>query len=215
MGKLINGPMGTNVGKMGGYVSYFLNGELVTRSIGVTDHWSDAQLANQMRTGLTTALLKPVKDFINIGMKYSPKPKKSWSSYTLATSVNKKQATKGIYPDLEIDFEKVVLAIGDIPVPLNPKVQLNDGRITFTWDADLSSAGTDNNDQVMCAAYFPETFQSFNVLSGAKRGEEKQDISLPSFTEEMRIETYICFVSEDRRRVSDSVYLGQLNWTKA
>jgi hypothetical protein len=31
----------------------------------------------------------------------------------------------------------------------------------------------------------------------------------------MRIETYICFVSEDRRRVSDSVYLGQLNWTKA
>ncbi|WP_139298307.1 DUF6266 family protein [Pedobacter hartonius] len=214
MGKLINGPMGTNIGKLGGYVSYFLHGELVTRSIGVIDHWSDAQYANQMRTGLTTALLKPVKALINIGLKYSPKPKRSWSAYTQATSINKKQAIKGIYPDLEIDFEKVVLAIGDIPVPLNPQVQLSDGRIRFTWDADQQADGADQNDQVMCVAYFPETFQAFNQLSGAKRGEEKQDITLPSFTEEMRIETYICYVSEDRRRVSNSVYLGQLIWNK-
>jgi hypothetical protein len=214
MGKLINGPMGTSIGKMGGYVSYWLNGELVTRSIGVVDHWSDAQYAVQMRTALITALLKPLKPVVKKGMKYSPKKKKSWSAYALATSVNNPAAIKGGYPDLEIDFANVVLAIGEIPAPLNPEVKLSGGRITFSWEADLEREGADEDDRVMCVAYFPETAQSFNVTDGVKRGEEREEIKLPTFIEEMRIETYICYFSEDRKQASNSVYLGQLLWTK-
>ena len=214
MGRLKNGPMGTNVGKLGGFVSYFLNGELVTRSIGKVNHWSDAQYAVQLSTSLVNDLLGPLKDFVNISMKYAPKPKRSWSAFTLATSENKMKAIKGIFPELEIDYSKIVLAIGDIPVPVNPAVQLADGRITFAWEADLSSERTDPNDQIMCVAYFPETFQAFTIRGGAKRIEERQHIKLPSFTEEMIIETYMCFISEDRKEVSNSVYLGQLIWTK-
>ncbi|MET1055139.1 MAG: DUF6266 family protein [Pedobacter sp.] len=214
MGKLINGPMGTVVGKVGGYVTYFLNGELVTRAIGVVDHWSDAQYAVQMKTALITALLKPVKPVIRKGMKYTPKPKRTWTAYSMATSANNPAAITGDYPELKIDYGKVVLSLGDIPAPLNPKVQLSDGRIAFTWEADLDREGADVDDRVMCVAYFPETYQSFNVTDGAKRGEEYQEIKLPSFTEEMKIETYICYFSEDRKQSSNSVYLGQLTWTK-
>lgn len=215
MGKLKKGPMGKNVGKVGGVVTYLLNGEWVTRSIGVVEEWSDAQYEIQMRTALITGLLKPLKKVVRTGMMYCPKPKSNWTAYTMATSSNNPSAIKGEYPDLEIDFEKVKLAIGDIPVPLKPAVQLKDNRIIFTWEADLDTEGTDEDDRVMCVAYFPETFQAFNVLDGAKRGEEQQVIKLPSFTEEMRIETYMCFVSDDRRRVSNSVYLGMLHWTNA
>lgn len=205
--------MGTNVGKLGGFVSYFLNGELITRSIGVVTHWSDAQYAVQMGTTLVGEVLAPLKEFVGITMKYSPKPKKTWSAYSLATSENKLKAITGVYPDLEIDFTKVVLAVGDIPVPVNPKAELSNGRITFTWDADLDAEGADPYDQVMCVAYFPETFQAFTIRAGAKRGEEQQHINLPSFTEEMTIETYMCYISEDRKRVSNSIYLNQLIWT--
>lgn len=215
MGKLTNGPMGRNVGKLGGFVTYLLNGEWVTRSIGVVDHWSDAQYAVQMRTTLVTALLKPVKKVINAGMKYSYKKKRSWTAYTLATSLNNPAAIMGEYPELEIDFAKVVLAVGAIPVPQNPKAVLKDGRITFTWESDLDNKEADEDDRVICVAYFPDTFQAFNVLEGARRGEEQQVIKLPSFTEEMNIETYMFFISDDRRRVSNSVYLGQLIWTEA
>jgi len=213
MGKLINGPMGTSVGKLGGVVTYQLNGQWVTRMIGVVDHWSEAQYAVQMRTALITALLKPVKDVIRIGMKYSPKPKKTWTAYTMATSSNNPGAIMGEYPKLEINYEKVILSIGDIPVPLNAKAELKDGRITFSWEADLETDGTDEDDRVMCVAYFPESFQAFNVIrNGARREEEQQIIKLPSFTEKMNIETYMCFVSDDGKRVSNSIYLGQLIW---
>jgi len=206
--------MGTNVGKLGGFVSYFLNDELVTRSIGKVTHWSDAQYAVQLGTSLVNDLLAPLKDFVNISMHYAPKPKKSWSAFTLATSENKMKAITGVFPDLKIDYTKVVLAIGKLPAPVNPKAQLADGRITFSWEADLSSENTDPSDRVMCVAYFPETFQAFTIRGGAKRTEEIQHINLPSFTEEMLIETYMCFISEDRKEVSDSIYLGQLIWTK-
>ena len=100
-------------------------------SITPPTRFSDAQLANQMGTALTTFLLHPVKDCVKISMKNSPKDP-GWSAYNLASSVNKREAIGGDYPNLAVDFKKVILSIGDIPVPLNPQVSLTDNQIHFT-----------------------------------------------------------------------------------
>jgi hypothetical protein len=101
-----SGPLGTLVGKTGGYVSYYRMGQLVTRAIGVVSHWSDKQKAVQMGTALVTCLLGSMKTFIKIGFRNTPKPH-NWNYYVKATSVNKLGAIKGIFPNLSIDFEKV------------------------------------------------------------------------------------------------------------
>jgi len=215
MGINNGGPGGPSIGKNKNYVSYFRMGQYITRTIGEITSWTEPQYENQMRMGLTTAFLKPVKQFTDVGFRYCPKPKSTWGAYTMALSLNRKAITTGIYPDLDIDFSKAILSMGDLPVPKNAEVNLTDSIIKFSWSAELEHAKADESDRVMCVAYFPENGQALTVLSGAKRTEEEQTIVLPSFTEEMVIETYICYISEDRKRVSNSVYTGQLHWSKS
>lgn len=205
--------MGTYVGKMGDYVSYYLNGKLVVRYIGKVNHWTDSQLEVQMKMALVSRLLKPIKDFVNTSFRYAHRPI-GWSANNMFVSLNNPRIIAGVYPDLTIDFEKVVLSKGDILVPQNTQVSITGNALKFRWDADLDKEGTDENDQVMCLAYFPQNLQAFMVLSGNKRGVEEHTIALPSYTTDMVIETYLCFISEDRMYTSDSVYTGQLIWDK-
>ena len=213
MGKYKNSQPSGPVGRWGDYVTYYRLGKLTTRRVSKPTKFTDAQLSNQMGTALITFLLGPVQDFVKVSMKNSPKDP-GWSAYNLASSVNKLGAITGSYPNKAVDFKKVILSIGDIPAPLNPKVSLTDNKISFTWEADLDTEGCDENDQIMCVAYLPETLQAFKIFHGAYRTEERQIVPLPAYSGKMAIETYLCFTSADRERVSNSVYTGPLVWDK-
>jgi hypothetical protein len=206
-----NGPLGTLVGKTGGYVTYYRMGQLVTRSIGVVTHWSDAQKSVQMGTSLITYLLESLQDFTKIGFKNTPKPR-TWSAYNMATSVNKLGALGGEYPNRYINIQDVVLAKGSIPAPVGATVRMVENSIAFNWEPDLAIDGADKSDQVMCLAYFPDINRSIMELNGSKRGVGEHILVLPSFSETMVIETFMCFVSADKEESSDSVYGGQLVW---
>ncbi|SEB05924.1 DUF6266 family protein [Pedobacter hartonius] len=211
MATLRPGSLGTLIGRVGNMVFYELNGKIVGRTIGVVDSYSDAQLGNQMGFGLTTLLLNPVNQFIRAGFKTTPK-EPGWNFHSLAFSLNKKNALTGKYPNVEIDFTKVIFSMGGLPLPKNPQVKLAGNCLEFSWEADPETKGNDERDQVMLVAYFPETLQAMTVQSGSPRTSEKHTILLPSFKGKKVIETYIAFISEDRERVSNSVYLGQIIW---
>lgn len=214
MAILTNGINGPATGRIGDLL-FYLNkrGQLICRTIGVKTSSKGGELANQKGTALTTALLDSVKEFIKIGFQNIP-PDKNWHYYNYATSVNKLNAIKGIYPNQEIDYQKVMFSIGDLPLPKNPKVTLNNSVIDFTWDADMETAGTDRRDQVMLVAYFPESMRSICLASGARRTEETEKLKLPLFTKKAVIETYISFIGDDRKTLSNTVYAGQLIWDK-
>lgn len=97
---------------------------------------------------------------------------------------------------------------------MNAEVKLADKKLQFSWAPDLENEENDPSDQVMLIAYFPQTFLALTVKNGSPRTAGKHDIRLPSFKKAMVIETYMAFISEDRERVSDSIYLGQLIWDK-
>jgi hypothetical protein len=213
MSKVIPGALGTVVGRVGNMVFYLLHGKIVGRTIGVVDKYSDAQLGNQMEFGLTTLLLNPVDKFIRAGFRITPKAA-GQSFHNVAFSLNKKGAMTGSYPDISIDFSKVILSKGILPLPMNAEVKLADNKLQFSWDPDLDNEENDPSDQVMLVAYFPHTSQAMTVQNGSLRTAGKHEIRLPSFKTTMVIETYMAFISEDRERVSDSLYLGQLIWDK-
>ncbi|WP_442588442.1 DUF6266 family protein [Pedobacter sp. AW31-3R] len=194
---------------------YYTNkwGTLVVRTIGIKNGSKGEEFANQDATALITKVLKPVQPIIKVGFQHPPAGK-HWHYYNYASSYNKKNAIKGRYPNQEIDFEKLKFSIGDMPAPLNAQVVLNKNKLEFTWDADLESEGTLSRDQVMLVAYFPETMTASILLSGARRSEEKEVMTLPRFRKRRVIEVYIAFISDDRETVSDSVHIGQLVWDK-
>jgi hypothetical protein len=213
MSKLTPGALGTVVGRVGRMVFYLLHGKIVGRTIGVVDKYSDAQLGNQMEFGLTTLLLNPVNKFIRAGFRTTPKAA-GLTFHSVAFSLNKKGAMSGTYPDIAIDYSRVIFSKGSLPLPMNAEVKLDDKKLQFSWDPDLENEDNDPADQVMLVAYFPQDFRALTVQNGSPRTAGKHEIRLPSFKKAMVIETYMAFISEDRERVSDSIYLGQLIWDK-
>jgi len=212
MAKYYRGPDGVSLGRIGNKVTYIRLGKIVTRTIGVVTSWSPLQKEVQMRMKLVGEFLKPVKDVLEIGFKNAEKPDQTWSNHNLAVSLNTPQAIKGTYPNLELDYSKLVLSKGTIPQPKNLKTELNNDAIKFSWDADLQADDADADDQLMCVVYFPEKNQAFKVISGAKRTARELLFKLPTFKKKLKIETFVCFVSDDHKNVSDTVYGGQLIW---
>lgn len=198
-------------GKVGDTVSYTTRiGYSVVRGVGLRKvPFSQRELGNQRTTALVTNFLSSVMPVIRIGFQNSPAGK-HWTAYNHASSVLKLTAIKGSYPDSEIDYEKVTFSVGGIPPPLKVKTTLQDNLLTFSWEADLKTEGTDKNDRVMIMVYLPENLKSFYLINGAKRTEEQENIELPELKEGTILQTYISFMGENGKTLSNSTYAGQI-----
>ena len=191
-------------------VYYMLNGELIGRSIG--EHpgtFSDAQLANQQRTAVVSRFLHPIKALISLSYKSMEFNYKSYA-YNKASSYNKINATQGEYPNISMDFSKVRIADGDLPEARNPEAMVVEGGLKFTWSFDDAADWARQEDQVMLMAYIPKHETAVYIYSGARRNVGEAVLAInPSFLGE-EVETYIAFVSDDRTRISRSVYTGKI-----
>ncbi|WP_158795617.1 DUF6266 family protein [Pedobacter sp. L105] len=203
---------GVLTGKLGDTVSYPLNGQVVSRGIGITKKPATlAQLAVRQKTKLLSVLLRHATEFVELGFALEVKNTVS-NSYNRATALNWQSAISGAYPDQQIDFTKAIFSKGDIPVNTEVKVQTTDIGLEFTWNTELTLPGMKLNDHVMLIAYCPEKHHSFCILDGAKRKEGVENISIPRYHEKITVHTYVAFIASDRKHISDSLYTGTLLW---
>lgn len=199
-------------GKNGNYVVYDLNGMIVKRSIGTsTNPFTEKQKANYQITSLVCALLKPVKDFIEIS--FDLKIKKAGNSqYNLASSYNRLNAIKGVYPDQSIDFTKVLFSKGNMPVTADAKATLTADGLEFTWNTVADAFGFKATDRVMLMAYFPEKEFAVYLAGGNARPKGIDQLVLPLSRKPVVVETYLSFISVNHKSVANSVYTGQFIW---
>jgi len=208
MGTIKNGQPN---GKTGEHVTYPLLGKLVTRTIGVNNTPpTDAQLAGRQAMALGNAVLAPIKPFIKIGFKMVA-AKIGMYPANRALSHIKLNAINGSYPEQYIDYSKLLVAEGKLPMAENPVVEKTESGLKFNWDKVKTFPR--NMDQTMLLAYFPDLDKAEYITAGAKRsaGEDFLEIRLSRINE--RMEVYMAFISEDRENVSNSVYLKQFEKT--
>lgn len=199
-------------GKIGRTVRYELKGQMVERTIGVSRKApSAARLPGMQVTAVITQFLKPVVDFVNIGFELETK-NTLLSGYNLATSLNRLNAIKGIYPDQEIDFTRAVFSKGKMPVNNQVKVEVTDSGLRFSWDPALLLPGMKSTDQVMIVAYAPERGAAFCLLDGATRKSGNEILNFPRYKGELVLHTYVTFIASNRMSISDSLYLGSFTW---
>jgi hypothetical protein len=202
----INGPF---KGKVGSVVSYQWRGIWVMRSVpkASTKKRSLKQLANQQKMSLVLKLLQRMIAFVRKGYHLEGE-KRRMSAFNAAMSYSKVHAVKGEYPDFEIDYGKFRFADGDLDGAENLQVVRFEDRIEFTWDPKVDGNG-EYDDQVMVLLISKEGDLELGELSGVQRKDGKQSIYLESQTlKDHTFESYFAFISDDRSRVSDSVYMG-------
>ena len=216
MGKLINGLFGGFHGRIGNLVGYTLKGKHIIRKIGIsTKPLTPARKANCQKMKVVNEILSPSLPVIRAGFRLAVAGTDK-NEYNQAVSYNKLNALQGEYPNISLDYAKVLVSMGDLPIAVNPAISQNaDGNeIEFSWEVPADLSYQYDNDRAMLMIYFPALKVSCYHLIGSKRAEGKDSIRIDAAHAGERMEAYISFVKDDGKQVSNSVYAGSLNTGK-
>ncbi len=133
--------------------------------------------------------------------------KKGIDGYRSAFNPIVNEAIGGNYPDLVMDYSKIIIAKGDLPNGSSPKAELVDGGIQFTW-GNSETKNAKASDKAIVVAYAPK-YNFTDYTMNALRNDGS--ITLPVDGEPgEEFHTWIAFISEDGKRLSHSKYLGKL-----
>jgi RimJ/RimL family protein N-acetyltransferase len=213
MGKLINGIFGGFHGRIGNLVGYTLKGKYIVRKIGKSAKpLTPGRKSNCQKMTVVNEILSPSLPVIRAGFRLAVAGTDK-NEYNEAVSYNKKNAIQGEYPNISLDYTKVLVSMGDLPVAVNPVINqtAKADEIEFNWEVAADLPIQRYNDRAMLMVYFPELKLTFYHLSGSKRVEGKDILRIDSDYAGERMEAYISFIKDDGQSVSNSVYAGSLN----
>jgi hypothetical protein len=211
MGKAKNGIFGAISGKVGDVVFYNLNGEDLVRKLGKkNENLSPAQLANCEKMGLIVNLFRKIKPFLKAGFGNEAKGTNK-NYHNIATSYNKAQAIDLIDGKPVMNYEKVRLSQGIALSPKEPKLEIVNAGLRFSWAYNENEDWASRNDQVMMMAYFPDENEAIYITSGARRSTMQDTLEIHPSYKQKRMEIYVSFIADDRESVATSVYLGRIN----
>ena len=211
MGTLRNGLFGGFHGRVGNLVGYALKGKYVIRTIGKSNKpLNPARKANCEKMKVVNEILKPSLSAIRVGFRLAVAGTDR-NEYNEAVSYNKKNAVQGEYPNISLDYTKVLMSMGTLPGAINPTISQVEENITFTWKKSDLPVSQYDTDRAMLVIYFPDLQETCCQLIGAKRVEGKDVIVISSQHINKRMEAYISFARQDGREISNSVHVGSLN----
>ena len=212
MAILSNGAFGHPNGKIGNMVFYKLKGQTVCREIGKQGKPSRKQLANYQAMQVTMALVKPMKDFIRNSFELEARGTVK-NAHNLAVSYNKKQALQGEYPNISVDYSKVVLSYGELPGARDFSISKTETGLILNWNPESYAGGHDGDDILMIQLCHPLRKKGSTFLNASRRDSGQVFIPVSQSYIHEPIEAYACFKPADGKQISNSIYLGNINGT--
>jgi len=195
-------------GKLGGLVGYTLNGEDIVRTLGEsTKPPTVKQLVVRKKIKVVTHMMSIVLKYINSGFSFAVKGTNK-KPFNEAVSCNFKNATTGVYPEITLDYSKILVSKGSLAPALNPLIVRWPDGLEFKWEMQAPGPIYIDNDRAMLLIYFPVQQECLCVLTGAERKECRQFVALEPDYLEREMQAYIAFIANDRTGVSDSVWVA-------
>jgi len=208
MATYTNGINGTFKGKVGTVIGSSWKGIPYIKSIPdkrtIPAH--EKEQLNRNKFAMAHWWLKPVKDFVRAGFKgYSERVE----GFIAAKSWLLKNAFEGAGEQMVINPALVKVSYGDLHLPTNITAHKTAAdQLQITWD--VSALKNDKYDQAMILAYDIEHSVAVHNTTGQFRHVGSDTLYIPPTISEMTYHIYIAFVTADRSRQSDSMYLGTI-----
>jgi hypothetical protein len=173
-----------------------------------------SQIDQRFIFALIIGFLKPLAAFIKLAV--TPKSK-SLSPMNTAVQYNLANAITGLSPDFAIDFSKVQIANGILPLARFSTLAANaGGRITVTWDI-TDKDGLDEldrpirlTDTLRLVTYCKNTNMYYTTGYTTKRSAGTFSARLPNGEEGDVVHVWLVFVAANNKTTSTSQYLGQV-----
>jgi hypothetical protein len=204
MAKFFSTTFGRISGKHGSAVASHRNGVSILKVFTPpTDSRSKNQLMQRQKFGLVANSLSPLRPIIYQG--YGSK-----EAFAKAFSWALRNAITGIYPDLTLDYSKVMLSTGTLAQSAAFScVKGAANQVSITWDATVYG-NTDGNDPVNLVFYNPVQRTPIFIQGSFIRSTGKADINMPPLWAGASIHCWMFFTSVNATNASMSQYIGKI-----
>jgi len=208
MGTIKKGVLGGFSGKVGNVVGSSWKGIDYIRSLAasVKNPRTEGQMAQRTKFSVVMEFLRPIIPYLNVGFKpYANRQ----SGYNAAMSYNVNNAVAGTFPDITVDYARVLVSKGSLLGAENATATAAAGKITFTWTDNSGVNDAKATDLAMPLAYNTIKGQAIFKTNGAERSAGTDVLTVPDSWLDDEVELYLGFVSKDGSLVATSAYLGR------
>lgn len=210
MGKCYQGVFGNWQKKVGNVVGRIVNGMNVYSIYqpNVSNPNTTPQKITRTKFTLLCKFFATLDTICTFGFKAS-KGNGTWLSR--AIKVNFKDGVDGTFPNLTLNYSKIIISEGsvDLPYGINAQVQGTDLSISWTDNSGIGNAL--ETDKVMFAIYNPTKKQSIVVSDAADRSTRQATYSLPTAWVSDSVEGYLAVRRAEGEECSMTYYLGSFN----
>jgi hypothetical protein len=204
MAKYLSTTFGKISGKHGTAVAAVVNGESILKIFTPPSNPNtQGQLIQRLKFGMVLSSLNPLRNVITVG--FGDK-----RGYYQAASFALRNAVTGTYPDLSINYPKIILSSGSLPQ--SPAVTIaapGDMNVSVSWDKTVWSNGS-SDDPVFIAFLNPVTQMVVFSEAQAKRDDGTLNVLLPAPWLGATLHVWLFFNSVDRKQSSVSQYAGTI-----
>ncbi len=208
MGKINKGILGGFSGKVGNVVGANWKGidYMRIKAANVANPRTEAQVNQRTKFILVLRFLSPLKDFLKEGFKqYAIK----MTEFNNAMSYNLKNAVNGNYPDYSLDYSNLLVSRGDLTGAMNGSATSDTPEVvTFSWDDNTGNGSARSTDQSMLLLYNEDKGEALYITEGPVRDMGTATMQVPANYSGDTLQAFLSFITEDRKEVADSKYLG-------
>lgn len=210
MAKIKKGILGPLSGKLGPVIGSTWKGvsylKTVPRTTAKNQTFTTKQLAHQAKFKFLHLWLTPFHPYVTIGFANLAK---GLTEINMAFKINYTSALQGTYPDFYMDYDQVWLSKGTLTnLSVTSMVLDTADTLKLNW-VDHSRLG-EHNDQVMLVIYCPALKIADGGVGFAKRSDYQLEFKFNSKMINQDLEVFISTVSLNRKKVSNSEYLGRI-----
>lgn len=209
MGTIKKGIIGGFSGRVGPVIGSSWNGKpyMKGRPATVANPRSEKQLDHRGKFTAAIRFLRPMNAFLRAGFVEMAVDK---TAFNAAMSYTYNHVVKGIYPDYEIDYPRVLVSQGSLAGAWNPAVEASGGQVHFSWQNNADNMEVMDSDKALLLVYNARQQKAIAVVGGHTRDSGSQWVNLPDVFMGDTLHCYMAFQNSDGTAASNSQYLGTL-----
>ena len=166
------------------------------------DRKSEAQLTQRSKMTLCHEMVRSMLPLVKIGYHAMAVGK---SAYNVCMSRNMRCATGGNYPEVQIDYPKVLLGEGPLAVPQEAQAEAVEGRMVIRWQFTPDTGNAEATDKALIAIYNVQRKCSILWLRYARRSATMAEITLPREWVGEHLELFMGFENAAQTWVSNII----------
>lgn len=208
MGKAFQGVYGSFQGKVGNVVGRVRQGVQVYSIYqpSVANPQTTEQMKYRQAFSLMSKFCSAIIAFLRVGF-HALDGYKYGSPYSAAVGYNlKHNGIGGNYPNQEVAFSNVMVALGDVPLPYNPSGSVDSNVLSLSWSDNSGEGGALATDKIAVLIYNSDKEISMSNMEVATRSARTGSVNIPTAWNGDSVEVWLIATnSEDN---SKSFYIG-------